>query len=257
MAINGETIWITGASSGIGKALVEALAPNNQLIITARNEAALKGLQEKWSSIRILPADLSQKSSTALMKSQLESFSDHLDRVILNAGNCEYSDPANPNWSSYENLLSVNLLGQVHCIEASIELLKKAHAPHLVGVSSLAVRVPFPRAGAYGASKAAASYMFDSLRMDLDQFGIEVTTIYPGFVDTPLTQKNQFDMPFLLTSEEAAKRMVTAMEKRPFNFSFPKRLDYLLRTLNLFPKWWLRKNGDKSASLDQQFASNR
>jgi len=114
-----------------------------------------------------------------------------------------------------------------------------------VGVSSQAVQAAFPRAEAYGASKAAIRYFLSSLRMDLKPFNVDVTCVLPGFVDTPLTQKNDFPMPFLMSPDDAAKRMFEALASRPYEFAFPKRLTAMLWIGRHFPKLWLSKLASK------------
>jgi short-subunit dehydrogenase len=175
------------------------------------------------------------------MKDTLSALTSHLDCAVLNAGTCEYLDitDESPDWKMMDRVMSVNFFGLVNSLDVCLPLLKKAPRPHLVGVSSQAVQASFPQAEAYGASKAASRYLLSSLRMDLKQFNIDVTCLLPGFVDTPLTQKNTFSMPFLMSADEAAKRMYTALESRPYEFAFPKRLSAMLWFGRHFPKLWL------------------
>jgi short-subunit dehydrogenase len=114
-------------------------------------------------------------------------------------------------------------------------LLQLANEPKLAIVSSLAHYFPFTRAEAYGASKAALSYFTDSLRVDIAGSGIQVTLVEPGFIDTPLTQANDFSMPFMLTAEDAASRIANAIHKGALRYRFPKRLVFSLSLLNLLP----------------------
>jgi short-subunit dehydrogenase len=114
-------------------------------------------------------------------------------------------------------------------------LLKSSLTPQLAIVSSMAHFFPFTRAEAYGASKAAISYFADSLRLDLADSGIRVCLIEPGFIDTPLTQKNDFSMPFLMSAEQAAARIFNGLHAGKLRLRFPRRLAYLLKTLNLLP----------------------
>jgi short-subunit dehydrogenase len=187
--ISGETIWITGASSGIGLALVEKLAKHNTVIVSARNEEVLNQLAQANQNIKVVVFDVADKTQIGRVSTELSSHTDHIDRVILNAGNCEYLDIDTPDWGLIERMIAVNFLGMVHSLEACLPLLKKASKPHLIGVSSQAIAAPFTQAEGYGSSKAAVQYWLSSLRIDLGKFGIDVSSIMPGFVDTPLTQK--------------------------------------------------------------------
>ncbi len=116
----------------------------------------------------------------------------------MNAGSCEYLDFPDPDWSAVRRVMEVNFFGTVNCVEFVLPLLRAGHGrrPHLVVVASQVTAAPFPRAEAYGASKAALQYFCDSLRLDLAHEQIDVSVINPGFVDTPLTRKNDFEMPF-------------------------------------------------------------
>lgn len=240
--INGEVIWITGASSGIGQQLAIKLADaGNTVIISARNQQTLEAMAQQHSNMVPLPFDVSDHHSLPVVALQLTSISEHLDRVIINAGNCEYLDLNQPDWSMMERIMKINFLGAVNTVELALPLLKNSRLrPHIVGVVSLATALPFARAEAYGASKAALQYFLDALRVDLVPSGIDVTVINPGFVKTPLTDKNGFDMPFIISSERAAERMVGAINKRPYEYNFPGRLYYLLKLLNLFPRFWAK-----------------
>ena len=251
--INGEVIWITGASSGIGQQLAIKLASaGNTVIISARNQKTLKAMAQQNSNMVPLVFDVSDRDSLPTVAQQLTAISEHLDRVIINAGNCEYLDLDldQPDWSMMERIININFLGAVNTVELALPLLKKSQLrPQIVGVVSLATALPFARAEAYGASKAALQYFLDSLRVDLIAEAIDVTVINPGFVKTPLTDKNGFDMPFIMSSEQAAQRMITAINKRPYEYNFPKRLYYLLKLLSWMPRFWAK---NLSPKMNQQ-----
>ena len=137
--------------------------------------------------------------------------------------------------------MDVNYFGVINSLQIALPLLRRCpRFAHIVGVASLAAEVPFPRAQAYGSSKAAVEYFLNALRVDIAQENIDVTVIKPGFVSTPLTDQNDFDMPFLMSADEAGDRMVSAIARRPETFSFPRRLSGLLFFFRLFPGLWNR-----------------
>ncbi|MGV6806591.1 MAG: SDR family NAD(P)-dependent oxidoreductase [bacterium] len=250
MAISNETIFITGASSGIGLAMARQFSANgNTVILGGRNGDKLFRLASEIPNALALTFDVTDKKAIPRVAAELTEicaqYSGHLDRVILNAGNCLYFDPEEPDWSLMEEIMSVNFFGAINALEACFPLLKKAPSPHIVAVSSQATKAPFPGNEAYGASKAAMNYFFDSLRMDVARFNMDVTLIQPGFVDTPLTQRNTFNMPFLMTAEQAADTMCGAIERRDFCFAFPRRLNLVLRALQMFPGYWYKRNTGK------------
>lgn len=123
-----------------------------------------------------------------------------------------------------------------HCVEAALPLLRQGERPHLVAVSSSVTFLPLPRAEAYGASKAAMSYLFDTLRVDLAAEGIAVTLVSPGFVDTPLTQKNDFPMPMRWPVEKAARHIALKLDRQPYHIAFPGPFIAILRLLGSLPK---------------------
>ena len=241
MSIHGETLWITGATSGIGLALVEQLAEHNHVIASGRNAAVLESLNSRFPKLNALPCDLTTTTEKQLTE-KLQQLTPYLDRIILCAGNCEYLNIELPEWHIHRTIMDINFHGAVTAVAAALPLLKAAQHGHIVGVTSLATQAPFPKAEAYGASKAALSYFLGALRMDVARFNIDVTDILPGFIDTPLTQQNNFDMPFIMSAETAAQRMVSAIVKRPYRYVFPKRLYALFKLLSWFQRWWVKHN---------------
>lgn len=235
-----DVTWVTGASSGIGRALCVQLARAGQRVIaSARNVEALQQLATENTGITALPFDVTDSAGIATMQQQLSALSPHLDRVILSAGHCEYLDFPEPDWEMMGRVMSVNLQGAVNSVQVALPLLRRCPGRgHLVGIASLVTVAPFPKAEAYGASKAALQYFLDSLRIDLACEAIDVTVVNPGFIDTPMTRKNDFAMPFLLDVEGAAKLIIRNILKRPRHYNFPRRLYWLLKLSSLFPKRW-------------------
>lgn len=238
---NKQVVWITGASSGIGLALTKRYLENSwKVLASARGEGELSPLLSQYDDLTFIAFDVTNESQISQVREQLFARTGHLDCAILNAGNCEYLDLyiEQPDWAISKRMMAVNFFGMVHSIDVCLPLLKKASHPHLVGVGSQAINAAFPKAEAYGASKAAVSYFLSSLRMDLVPFNIDVTCLLPGFVDTPLTKKNDFSMPFIMSSENAAQYMYKAIQGRPYEYAFPKPLSAMLWFGRHFPKIW-------------------
>lgn len=238
---NSKVVWVTGASSGLGRSMALQLARGGALVIaSARNQQALEELAALSDNIRPLACDITDTASLAELVDRIMAISPHLDQAILNAGNCEYLDFPDPDWDAVRRVMEVNFFGSVNCVRAALPLLRASATgrPQLVVVASQVTAAPFPRAEAYGASKAALQYFCDSLRIDLAAEKIDVSVINPGFVDTPLTRKNDFEMPFLMNVEEAARRILKRLGSRPRRYSFPKRLSMLLFLSKLAPGLW-------------------
>ena len=229
---------ITGASSGIGKALAQYYAEQGWTVYAvARSEDKLTELKQSHQ-IKPLPLDLTDIAALQRCAEQLHSEGVVLDLVLLNAGTCEYVDAEDLDLAAFERTFALNVQSVVAATKFFLPLLKLAKQPQLAIVSSMAHFFPFTRAEAYGSSKAAISYFADSLRLDLSDSNISVCLIEPGFVDTPLTQKNDFAMPFLVSVDDAAKRIYTGLMSGKPRLRFPRRLSFTLKLLGSVPYSW-------------------
>ena len=218
-----KRIWLTGASSGIGHALAECLLQQgHHLALSARREEPLQALAERYpKQVLVLPGDLSDSEQVNTIAVQLQERWGRLDCAILNAGTCEYIDASHFEADMVDRVVRTNLSSASHCIAAALPLLRQSKSGHLVGVASAVTYVPLPRAGAYGASKAALRYLLESLRVDLAHESIAVTVVSPGFVDTPLTERNDFPMPMRWSAEKAARHIAKRLHARPLEIAFP------------------------------------
>ncbi|MBB2494530.1 SDR family NAD(P)-dependent oxidoreductase [Aquipseudomonas ullengensis] len=233
-----KRIWLTGASSGIGEALAHLLLQQgHRLAVSARNAGALQTLAERYpQQVLLAPGDLTDAEQVQAIGARIASQWGALDQAILNAGTCEYIDVATFEAAMVERVVRSNLLSASLCVEAALPLLRLGQNPHLVAVCSSVTFLPLPRAGAYGASKAAMRYLFESLRIDLASAGIDVTLVSPGFVDTPLTQRNDFPMPMRWPVDKAARYIVEHLDRRPLEIAFPRLFIATLVLLAHLPK---------------------
>ncbi len=233
-----KRIWLTGASSGIGAALAEILLQQgHHLALSARSEAPLQALAERWpQQVLVLPGDLGDAEQVRAIGQRIAAAWGALDCAILNAGTCEYIDARAFEAAMVERVVRANLFSAAHCIEAALPLLRRGHQPHLVAVASSVTFLPLPRAEAYGASKAALRYLCESLRLDLAAEGIAVTLVSPGFVDTPLTRRNDFPMPMRWPVERAARHIAERLPRRPFEIAFPGAFVAILLLLAHLPR---------------------
>ncbi|MBX2807188.1 MAG: SDR family NAD(P)-dependent oxidoreductase [Cellvibrionaceae bacterium] len=244
----GKTIWLTGASSGIGEALALRLAQmGNYVIVSARRIEPLQALVARYPKcIYALPMDVSESSDLDAFKQQLQAATDCLDMVIMAAGVVEYENDLSFDGALYKRVLDTNFIGAVNTLSVALPLLMKSQQrAHIVGVSSLSVVLGFTRAEAYGASKAALEYFLNALRVDLSPRKFDVTIVRPGFVTTPMTAQNDFPMPFTLSVEEAVDAIIAGVARRKRQFSFPGRLTVLLKLLSWFPGLWYRILGPR------------
>ena len=227
-----KRVLITGASSGIGKQLAATyLAEGFQVIACSRNIDKLK--QEfgvTTDNLIFCQLDLDDKKTMLANTAQL----DELDIVILNAGTCEYiNDPLTFDSELFERVINTNVIGTAYCLEALLPRIKKGG--QLAIVSSSVTYLPLTRSEAYGASKAALDYLTRTLAIDLAPKGIDVSLIRPGFVETPLTQKNTFSMPGIISSEKASQLIMEGIAKRRQEINFPRLFIFTLKLFSLLP----------------------
>ncbi|MBU1310415.1 MAG: SDR family NAD(P)-dependent oxidoreductase [Gammaproteobacteria bacterium] len=230
-----STCLITGASSGIGHQLALHYAANGWTVYAVARSADKLAELSKNTGIHALPLDLTDNTAIQAAAASLLEQGVILDLVLLNAGTCEYVDVADLDLDAFQRTFAVNFHAVVAASKYFMPLLKASLTPQLAIVSSMAHFFPFTRAEAYGASKAAVSYFTDSLRVDLAGSGISVHLIEPGFVDTPLTQKNDFAMPFLVSVNQAAERIYNGLRRGNSRIRFPRRLGVMLKLLSLLP----------------------
>jgi short-subunit dehydrogenase len=230
-----STCLITGASSGIGQQLALHYAANGWTVYAVARSADKLDELSKNAGIHALPLDLTDNTALQTAAASLLEQGVILDLVLLNAGTCEYVDAHDLDLAAFERTFAINFHAVVAATKYFMPLLKASLSPQLAIVSSMAHFFPFTRSQAYGASKAAVSYFTDSLRVDLAGSGISVHLIEPGFVDTPLTQKNDFSMPFLISVDDAAERIYSGLLRGNSRIRFPRRLSVMLKLLSMLP----------------------
>lgn len=225
MNLDGKNILITGASSGIGKALSEALGKRKcNLALLSRRKDLLDEIAKSTdnsANIITIKCDVTNKNEVheAFKKAKTEFH--QIDIAILNAGISRRADIKKYNSSEAEKIISTNVLGIIYCTEYLIQDFMPRKSGTIVGVSSLADARGFPQSGFYSASKAAATKILESLRLELKPYNVKVITVKPGFVRTPMTDKNEFKMPFLMDVDKAAKIITKGIEKEKSVIQFP------------------------------------
>ena len=230
-------VWVTGASTGIGRAVTIELARRGaRVVASARNESALDTLvRECGDRVQALPLDVTDRQANRWAAEEISRRMGGLDIAFFNAGTCEYVDVASFDSALFERTIRSNFLSMVYGIEAVLPLLRQSPAPQLVGMSSTVAYRGLPRSEAYGASKAAIKNLFESLQIDLAREAFRVSVVCPGFVRTPLTDRNDFPMPFRIEADEAARRIVDGIEAGKPEIHFPRRFCLLFKLMTLLP----------------------
>ena len=222
-------IVITGATSGIGMQLAkDYLAKDQHVYAVGRDDEALAELK----SLGATPIDLDLMDREAVIAA-FEKL-DTIDLAICCAGACEYLDMPNFDSESFMKVMSINMGTLSHAIEGVLPKLI-ASKGRLVGLGSASAYVPFARAEAYGSSKAAIHYLMKTLQISLAPFDVAVSLVVPGFVDTPMTEQNDFPMPFLQTPQQASQAIRDGIEAEHEVIEFPRKLTLPLKTLGTLP----------------------
>ncbi|WP_298773550.1 SDR family NAD(P)-dependent oxidoreductase [uncultured Shewanella sp.] len=221
-------ILITGATSGIGYELTrEYSKQGNEVIACGRNQQKLEQLTELSPKITTLCFNLTDYQHYP----QLDA---PIDLLIFNAGDCEYIDNCiNFDAKKFERVIHINLISIAYGLQSWLKHIKKGG--RVVFISSSAALLPLPRAEAYGASKAALSYLSQTLAISLHPYQINTTLVHPGFVDTPLTKRNQFTMPMLMDSQQAAIKIIRGITKGKSIINFPIVFVCLMKLLRYLP----------------------
>ncbi|MFL2771302.1 MAG: SDR family NAD(P)-dependent oxidoreductase [Rhodospirillaceae bacterium] len=237
-----KNLWITGAGKGIGKSVAfEYAAQGWSVAISARTNADLSDVSKEARAIglpgRILefPLDVTDHDATKVVFDAIEEELGPLDHIIFNAGTHIETPPEKFTVIPFRVLMEVNYMGVVNGLDAVLATLIHRRQGHIAIVSSVAGYGGLPNAAAYGATKAALINLCESLYTQLGDYGVMISVINPGFVRTPLTDRNKFPMPFLMEPKEAAKVIFSGMAKKKFEIAFPRMFVLILKFLKILP----------------------
>ena len=237
---SGKVALITGASSGIGRALAVELGRRGaSLALIARRADALREaageIESAGGRVLSLPADVRDAAAVRAAADRVRESWGHIDLLVANAGLGGNTPAKNLRADEVAEIINTNVIGPVNCVAAVLPEMLARRSGQLVAISSLAAYRGLPNSAAYSASKAAVSTFFESLRVDLRNTGVDVTIIHPGFIKTALTAGRKARMPFLMELDEATRLIIRAIEARRRAYAFPWQLASLARLLKLMP----------------------
>jgi NAD(P)-dependent dehydrogenase (short-subunit alcohol dehydrogenase family) len=238
--MSGSVAWITGASSGIGRALALSLARDGATVaVSARSADQLDQLDHAAAGgpgrILAYPLDVTNREEVLATVTRIERELGPIEQAVLAAGTHHPISADEFVARDLARLVEVNLLGVANALEPLMRAMIGRRRGRIAIVSSVAGYRGLPTSAYYGASKAALINLAESLKFDLDRHGVQMQLINPGFVETPLTDKNPFPMPFLIGAETAAERIAKGLRGSSFEISFPRRFTWLLKVMRCLP----------------------
>ena len=232
-----KTIWITGASSGIGKSLALKFANEGwQVATSARREDLLNQLSESNQNISPFPLDVTSRENCEEIFEKIKNKFESIDTCFFSTGTWDPKKEKEIDIDQMKKVMEVNFFGTLNCIKAVEMYFKEKKNGNISIVSSIAGYRGLPNSTGYGASKAALNNLAESLYFDFGRYNVRVSLISPGFIKTPMTDKNQFKMPFLKTPEFAAEKIYNGLiNGSSFEIDFPKELTLILKFLKILP----------------------
>ena len=242
MDFSNKTVLLTGASSGIGYSLAKLLPKENcsiallsrreNILVNLANELKISGVQ-----VKAYKCDVGKIDEVRNTLDQVKKDFGKIDIAILNAGASSRADVRKFSSSTAKEIFEANTFGIINCIEQLLPDFINRKEGMIVGVSSLAESRGFPKSGFYNASKAAATLLLESLRVELKPHNIKVVIVKPGFVRTPMTDKNEFQMPFLMDVNKAAKIILNGIKKEKSIIQFPLPIVIGSKIIKYMPDW--------------------
>jgi short-subunit dehydrogenase len=235
--MNKKTIWITGGSTGIGKALAIKFASKGwNVAVSARREELLNELSDQYENISAFPLDVTDKQKCAEVFDQIKKKYEDIDICFFSTGTWNPKKEKEIDIEQIEEVFKINFFGTVNTIKAVEQYFRDRKKGTITIVSSIAGYRGLPNSTGYGPSKSALNNLAESLYFDFKRFGVRVCLVSPGFIKTPMTDKNDFKMPFIKTTDYAANKIYDGLiNKNVFEIHFPKSLTIILKILSFLP----------------------
>ena len=244
--MNKKTIWITGGSTGIGKALAIKFASRGwNVAVSARRAELLNNLSNSYENISGFPLDVTDKEKCKEVFNEIKNKYENIDICFFSTGTWNPKKEKEIDVEQIENVMKVNFFGTLNSIKCVEKYYKESKKGHISIVSSIAGYRGLPNSTGYGPSKSALNNLVESLYFDFGRYNVRISLISPGFIKTPMTDKNDFKMPFLKSTEYAADKIYNGLvNSNVFEIHFPKQLTLILKILKILPNWlylWLVK----------------
>ena len=237
--MSNKVIWITGASTGIGKAIAIKFSKNGwNVAISARRLELLNEISKQNQNVFSFPLDVTNKDNCHKVFTEIKNKLGKIDLCVFSTGTWDPKKEKEIDVEQIENVMKVNFFGTLNSIKSVEKYFKDLGKGHISIVSSIAGYRGLPNSTGYGPSKSALNNLAESLYFDFKRYGVRVSLISPGFIKTPMTDKNDFKMPFLKTTEYAADKIYDGLvNSNAFEIHFPKQLTLVLKFLKILPNW--------------------
>ena len=235
--MNKKTIWITGGSTGIGKAVAIKFASKGwNVAISARRKKLLEEISNNYENIHGFPLDVTDKQKCKDVFEQIKNKFHNIDICFFSTGTWDPKKEKNIDVEQIEEVFKINFFGTLNSIKTIEDYFRKRKEGIITIVSSIAGYRGLPNSTGYGPSKSALNNLAESLYFDFKRFNVRVCLVSPGFIKTPMTDKNDFKMPFLKTTEYAAEQIYDGLlNKNVFEIHFPKTLTLTLKIFSFLP----------------------
>jgi NAD(P)-dependent dehydrogenase (short-subunit alcohol dehydrogenase family) len=232
--------WVTGASTGIGRSLARDLVAEGYTVaVTARDEERLATLIDEIAGLpgRMLqfPCDVTDETAMLKTVAAIEKAAGPIILAVFNAGAYFPTRGERLDVQNFVRTYELNILGALYGLVPVVARMRAQGYGHIALMGSITAYFGLPSAAAYGSSKAALNNLAESLKFDFDKMNIRIQIINPGFVDTPLTENNNFPMPALVTVDEASAYIVHGLKAGGFEVTFPRRFTWAVRIIKLLP----------------------
>ena len=236
MSENQKKIWITGASSGSGKALAEKFASEGWKVAASARRKEILDEMSSHENIFSYPLDVTNQDQIKISFEKIIEDFNGLDLCVFSSGTYDPKLEQEINVKQNKFVMETNFFGVLYCINAVENYFKNKKNGHISIVSSVAAYRGLPNSSGYGPSKAALTNLTESLYFDFKKHNVRISLVSPGFIKTPLTDKNEFPMPFIKSPEFAAEKMFNGLTKsKAFEIHFPKALTILLKIFRVLP----------------------
>ncbi len=240
-----DTVWIVGASSGIGRELsllLDGIVSN--VAISARSEETLEKMQKDGVSLRPFTLDVTEPGAVSKCADNIARACGPIDLVVLCAGTWKLMDAKSFDLDAVRRGMEVNYMGVANVLAAVMPTMIERRAGHIAVVASVAGFRGLPRAAAYGPTKAALINLVETLQPELAAHGVTISIVNPGFVDTPMTADNPFPMPGLMPAKRAAEQLLSGLVRKKYEIIFPRAFGYSIKALRFLPNhlfFWLMR----------------